>query len=357
MRAGRMVSGWVLIRPSPSKSETPCEVSGGIVRAIHGPDPSALARCGASLRLSKIAPGNFVEPTVRLHVRLISSQLNNQAIPTPTRQEFYGHPRYNSLSWIDCAGNFYGVQEHMEKVMESTEMHRIAYVCGRMAELLRQSLNTLRVKAPSPRQRVAQALLAAGADHAVSLNLLLSRQSDSAAFSAVGLFRLQLDALSRGIFFARSEYSSDAEVDDFLLNDRMPWVQPPGEKKRQIRLSELIERLRDFLADAAPELAKAGLHHRFSYALDDFNGFVHGGSDVVRAYQESERNGLIFAPNFYTLANISLHATTLCVIAEMAQIFYVSEKSTVSFANGKERDEAYAAFVDAGRSVRRHRES
>jgi len=34
----------------------------GIVRPIHGPNPYALTRCGASLRLSKIVPDNFVEP-------------------------------------------------------------------------------------------------------------------------------------------------------------------------------------------------------------------------------------------------------------------------------------------------------
>jgi len=41
-------------------------LKGGIVRPIHGPHPFALARCGASLRLSKFAPGEFVEPVTRL---------------------------------------------------------------------------------------------------------------------------------------------------------------------------------------------------------------------------------------------------------------------------------------------------
>ncbi len=54
---------WVLTRPSPSeKLKRPVIMQGGIVRAIHGPDPFALSRCGASLRLSKFAPGKFVEP-------------------------------------------------------------------------------------------------------------------------------------------------------------------------------------------------------------------------------------------------------------------------------------------------------
>lgn len=187
-------------------------------------------------------------------------------------------------------------------------MHDIALASGRLAELLRQSLNDARVEAPTPRQRVAQALLAAGVDHAVSLNLLLSRPSPSAAFSAVGLFRLQLDALSRGIFFARPEFSSDEEVADFMLNDRMPLVKPLNQKKRQIRLDELIARLRDFVATVSPDLASEGLHLRFSYALDAFNGFVHGGKDVVESYQEHSKFGLIFHPDFNTLANISLQA-------------------------------------------------
>ena len=231
-------------------------------------------------------------------------------------------------------------------------MHSIALASGRLAELLRQSLNDARVPTPTPRQRVAQALLAASADHAVSLNLLLSRPSPSAAFSAVGLFRLQLDALARGIYFARPEVSSDKEVEDFMLNDRMPLVKPPNERKRQIRLDELIARLREFIATVSPDLAKAGLHLRFSYALEAFNGFVHGGRDVVESYQEHSKFGLIFHPDFKTLANISLHATTLSLIAELTQLFVVAGLKTVSFSNNNERMQVFQAFVEAGKRVR-----
>lgn len=239
-----------------------------------------------------------------------------------------------------------------EGPVDNVEMHEIALASGSMAELLRQSLNDARVQAPTPRQRVAQALLAAGVDHAVSLNLLLSRPSPSAAFSAVGLFRLQLDALARGIFFARPEFSSDEEVTDFMLNDRMPSVRPPNEKKRQIRLDELIARLRDFVATVSPDLANAGLHLRFSYALDAFNGFVHGGRDVVKSYEEHSKFGLIFSPDFNTLANISLHATTLSLIAELAQLFFIAGRKSVTFSNHDERMRIYEAFVEAGKRVK-----
>src|SRR6185437_6517443 len=49
---------------------------GGIVRLIHEPNPFALARCGASLRLSKIAPGNFVEPSGFVHTTLSARHKN-----------------------------------------------------------------------------------------------------------------------------------------------------------------------------------------------------------------------------------------------------------------------------------------
>jgi len=235
-------------------------------------------------------------------------------------------------------------------------MHEIALASGRLAELLRQSLNDARVSSPTPRQRVAQALLAAGVDHAVSLNLLLSRPSPSAAFSAVGLFRLQLDALARGIFFADSEFSSDEEVTDFILNDRMPLVKPPNQKKRQIRLDELIARLRDFVSKVAPDLANQSLHLRFSYALDAFNGFVHGGRDVVESYQEHPKFGLVFHPDFNVLANISLHATTLSLIAELTQLFIVAGQKNVSFSNHGERMKIYNAFVEAGKKVKHPQE-
>lgn len=231
-------------------------------------------------------------------------------------------------------------------------MHEIALASGRLVELMRQSMNDARVEVPNPRQRVAQALLAAGVDHAVSINFLLSRPSPSAAFSAAALFRLELDVLSRGIFFALPEFSSDEEVADFMLNDHMPWVKPPGKKKRRMRLDELIARLRDFVAKVSPGLANEALHLRFSYALDAFNGIVHGGRDVVEAYQEHSEFGLIFHPDFNALANMALHATTLSVLAEMTQLFVVAGLKTVVFSNEDERKRIHEAFLEAGKRVK-----
>jgi len=136
-----------------------------------------------------------------------------------------------------------------------------------------------------------------------------------------------------------------------MLNDRMPLVKPPNERKRQIRLDELIAQLREFIATVSPELAKAGLHNRFSYALDAFNGFVHGGRDVVKSYQEHSKFGLIFHPDFKTLANISLHATTLSLIAEMTQFYVVAGLKSMTFSNIDKRDQIYKAFLDAGKRV------
>lgn len=231
-------------------------------------------------------------------------------------------------------------------------MHEIAIACGRLTEMVRHSVNDARVRDPNSRQRVAQALLAAAIDHAVSVTHLLSRPSPSLAFSAVGVFRMQLDALSRGIFFALQEFSTEAEVADFLANDRMPLVKPPGKKRRQIRLEELIAKLRDFLASEHPMLAEQGLHHRFSYALDLFNGYVHGGNEVVEAYQEHPGLGMVFNPDFNTLANIALHATTLCLIAEMTQLFFVSGNRQATFPNGEVRMSVYQLFVEAGKRVK-----
>lgn len=236
--------------------------------------------------------------------------------------------------------------------MDNVEMHEIAVACSRLAEMVRHSVNDARVRDPDSRQRVAQALLAAAIDHAVSVTYLLSHPSPSLVFSAVGIFRMQLDALSRGIFFACQEFSTDAEVDDFLAKDRMPLVQPPGKKKRPIRLEELIAKMRDFLASEHPKLAEQGLHHRFSYALDRFHGYVHGGNEVVEAYQEHPGLGMVFNPDFNTLANIALHATTLCLIAEMTQLFFVSGNRQATFPSGEVRISVHQAFVEAGKRVK-----
>jgi hypothetical protein len=168
---------------------------------------------------------------------------------------------------------------------------------------------------------------------------------------------MQVDAVSRGAFFASPKYSTDADVKDFLTNDRMPLVKEPGKRLRQIRLEELIEKMRDFLATSQPALAEAGLHERFRYELDGFNGLVHGGSDVVRAYQEHPQFGLIFQPDFEALANLALHSATLCLIAEMTQIFIVAAHTTATFRNLEQRTAAYDAYLEAGNAVRRLRES
>lgn len=241
--------------------------------------------------------------------------------------------------------------------MDNVELHRLAHACGTLAEIVRQSINDFRVRQPTDRQRTAQALLAAGADHGVSLNILLSRPSPSAVFSGAALFRMQLDAVSRGVFFASPKYSTDGNVEDFLTNDRMPLVKEPGKRPRQIRLEELIEKMRDFLAASQPALAEAGLHERFRYGLETFNGLVHGGSEVVHAYQEHERFGLIFHPDFSALANVALHSATLCLVAEMTQIFIVAGHKQATFENTERRVAAYKAYLEAGKQFRNLRES
>lgn len=241
----------------------------------------------------------------------------------------------------------------MGEVMDNVEMHEIAVACSRLTEMVRHSVNDSRIRDPDSRQRVAQALLAAAIDHAVSITYLLSHPSPSLVFSAIGVFRMQLDALCRGIFFARKEFSTDAEIADFLASDRMPLVKPLGEKKkRQIMLEELIAKLRDFLASEHPKLAEQGLHHRFDYALRKFNGYVHGGNEVVEAYQEHAELGMVFIPDFNALANIALHATTLSIIAEMTQLFFVSGNEHATFPNGEARMRVYQAFIEAGKKVR-----
>ena len=236
-------------------------------------------------------------------------------------------------------------------------MHAVAKASARLAQVVRDSINHFRVLTPSDRQRVSQALLAASVDHAASLTHLLSIPSPSAAFSGVGLFRLQLDALARGIYFARSETSSDEDLANFLENDRMPQVATERGKKRSIHLKELIDGVREFIAVKAPDLAAAGLVSRFTYGLGQFNGYVHGGNEVVKAYQEHERHGLIFMPDFKSLANVCLHAATLSLFAELTQIFVVAGKANATFPNAQERDRIYGEFVKAGKVVRAQRGS
>ena len=215
-------------------------------------------------------------------------------------------------------------------MMNSSDMAAIAAAANRVARDVRVASDKFAPKELSTRQRLARALLTSSIEQAVALTKLLSLNDPYCAYPALTLFRPQLEALARGVFFALPEASSDDEVDSFLESDRMPKRQPAdGGKPRTQYLSELLDSTRGVLRQfLPPELAEL-VDYAYTYDLDMYNGIVHGGSNVDIAYRLSGER-LLFAPEFYQLMNIARHSMAQAHFAEgiLSAIVYRLERPT-----------------------------
>lgn len=193
-------------------------------------------------------------------------------------------------------------------VMGSMDMAAIAAAANQIARDIRAAIDNFAPKYLSTRQRLARALLTSSIEQSIALTQLLARNDPYCAYPALTLFRPQLEALVRGVFFAIPDASSDEEVASFLATDKMPKRQPvDGGKPRALHLSELLDSTREVLRRFLPPDLAARVDYAYKYDLDLYNGIVHGGSKVDRAYRLSG-DRLQFAPEFYQLMNIARHS-------------------------------------------------
>lgn len=201
-------------------------------------------------------------------------------------------------------------------MMNSLDMAAIADTANQIARDIRTTIDTFAPKELSRRQRLARALLTSSIEQSIALTQLLARNDPYCAYPALTLFRPQLEALARGVFFAIPAASTDEEVDSFLATDRMPKRQPTdGSKPRVQYLGELLDSTRGVLRQFLPPDLADKVDFAFTYDLDLYNAIVHGGSKVDMAYQLSG-DRLKFAPEFYQLMNIARHSMAQAHFAE-----------------------------------------
>jgi hypothetical protein len=205
-----------------------------------------------------------------------------------------------------------------EQVSEfgSAPMAAVARTAEPVARHIRTSVEQVLVDTLSPRMGLVRALLTSSMDHSVAITTLLGGNDRMTAYSAVTLFRPQLEALARGIFFSRMDKSTDEQVDYFLRNDELPEVpQGEGKKARRPYLSELLADAREVLRAFLPPGLQGTVDSSFTYALDVYNGFVHGGAKVTIAYKE--RNGRYdFLPDFKQVTLVAQHSMAMAHFAE-----------------------------------------
>jgi hypothetical protein len=201
-------------------------------------------------------------------------------------------------------------------VMGSMEMAAIAAAANQIARDIRTAIDKFAPKVLSTRQRLARALLTSSIEQSIALTQLLARNDPYCAYPALTLFRPQLEALARGVFFAIPASSSDEEVASFLAADKMPKRQPEdGGKRRAQTLRELLDSTREVLRQFLPPNLAARVDYAYTYDLNLYNVIVHGGAKVDMAYRLSG-DRLLFAPEFYQLMNIARHSMAQAHFAE-----------------------------------------
>ncbi|HWX64931.1 MAG TPA: hypothetical protein VNZ27_00755 [Rhodanobacter sp.] len=229
--------------------------------------------------------------------------------------------------------------------MNSNEMVVAARICHRFTALTRASMDHLGCRVETLRSTIARPLLASSVDHALSLTHLLSQNDPANAYSAVALFRLQLDAMGRGVFFALPAHSSDEEVERFSSSSKMPKRQQPNGGINHITLAQLLDVARTELKALVGEEIQNRIDQTFRYALDHFNGFVHGGNSVKSAYKEI--NGrYIFLPDFSVLRSLAMHCAALALTAHAINLVHLCGADRIPIS--KEWEEARSAYIGLG---------
>lgn len=231
-------------------------------------------------------------------------------------------------------------------VMNSADMATIAAAANRIARDIRTAIDKFAPNELSTRQRLARALLTSSIEQAIALTQLLALNDPYCAYPALTLFRPQLEALARGVFFAIPDASSDEEIASFLATDKMPKRQPSdGGKPRTQYLSELLDSTRGVLRQFLPPDLAALVDYAYTYDLDLYNAIVHGGSKVDMAFVPSG-DRLLFAPEFYQLMNIARHSMAQAHFAEgvLSAIVYRLDRPTDVAPERIRLVEAYGAL-------------
>jgi hypothetical protein len=225
--------------------------------------------------------------------------------------------------------------------LENEEVIKAANVCGNFISQTREAMDGFTYNSDAPRDQLVRTLFTSSIDHSLSIAFLLSQGFASYGYSAMALFRPQLEAFARGVFFATPAETPDTDVDRFILKDELPGRPGNNGKLRPINLSELIDvtrqQLATFAGPDAPDINEA-----FRYVLKEFNGVVHGGGTVMKMYEKRDSRR-IFLPHFEDLFNLLKHSAALTLLAMHFNLVRVCRVSEIGMSEAWH--EARASFL------------
>lgn len=201
--------------------------------------------------------------------------------------------------------------------MSEKDITEWARVTSHLIRAHHQLLSEMRFR-ESPRERLALTLLLASLDHAESSAVLLATDPLAHGVSAVALFRPQLEAFCRAVMFSQPAEVSDAEIQAFINDDKLPKRTNPDGKRvpiwfeavSDIALKEMNKHARGWGDSAHEEPLKTFLN----FDRKELHGFIHGGKVLVHMYQYG-LNGIGFSLSDNSARQFMLHVGRLAQLA------------------------------------------
>jgi hypothetical protein len=158
----------------------------------------------------------------------------------------------------------------------AADSHELERLLGRSEELQEALIGFLADAAfdPSPRAEVSLGLCSVAMDHAMSVRLLMT---GGLATSAVGMMRLQFEALTRAMWLLYA--ANEASISKMLAP-----LSPESEHvaKSLPSLSEMIDAIGKRVGTHAPAAAHQQLMHFKEVSWHAMNSYVHGGIHPLR---------------------------------------------------------------------------
>jgi hypothetical protein len=159
---------------------------------------------------------------------------------------------------------------------QTSDSHELERLLGRSGELQEALMSLLSDAAfdASPRAEASLGLCAVAIEHAMSVRVLMS---GGLATSAVGMMRLQFEALTRSMWLLYA--ANEAAISKMLAP-----LSPESEHiaKSLPSLNEMIEAIGKRVGTHAPAVAHQQLMHFKDVSWHAMNSYVHGGIHPLR---------------------------------------------------------------------------
>ncbi|MFC5526252.1 DUF6988 family protein [Rhodanobacter ginsengisoli] len=171
-------------------------------------------------------------------------------------------------------------------------------------------LASLNFPAETPRLRLAVTLLHASTSHGYTAAKLVNLSVADFGISAAALLRPQVDTLLRGILFAMTDETSDADVDSFIHDDKLPLRPDRKGERKTITLSQMSA-IATRLFERFPVLPDPDKFERMIKAsINDMHGLIHGGNVLLHLHNSGDGH-VSFSPPMNSLTHLLRNVSSM----------------------------------------------